>query len=298
MPKKIIKNCVYEFAVALTAQLTELGFCQLAPVLSPAALTLLELEDSELIYLEQSILDWQVRGESVAISILRNGETVILIDVNVRKPRGGRYHYGVYMTLVHIPTVRILSQIRKRPIVPLYWTHRCGPIDQYFRTVANDLPEFSSSYLSKEIWQEHGAKVVDYYRSGIKNDLLPQVIEPWLAKDLLLFCKRYIDEQAVRKVFPQFNKYSALQPPSPFRTEVGPAGRVSDVILSALAGYPDLGVEIIGHILHRQERVEAMLPDPEKRKFSGLPIAGDMEYIDDNFLDQYLDLVKTVPKES
>lgn len=297
MPKKIIKNCVYEFAVTLTAQLAELGFCQLAPVLSPAAQALLEIADSELIYLEQSILDWQVRGESIAISILRNGETVIVIDVNVRKPRGGRYHYGVYMTLVHIPTNRILSQIQKRPIDPLYWTHLCGPIGQYFRTVANDLPEFSSSTLSKEIWQEHGAVVVDYYLRGIKDDLMPQVTEPWLAKDLLLCRHHHIGEQDRRKVFPQFNKYSPL-PAGELRTNRGPSVRVSDSILSALAGYPDLGVEIIGHIIQEQERVEAMLPDPEKRKYSGLPVAGDMEYIDDNFLDQFLDLVKTVPKES
>lgn len=298
MPKKIIKNCVYEFAVALTAQLSELGFCQLAPVLNPAAQSLLELEDSELIYLEKSILDWQVRRDCVAIGILRNGETVIVIDVNVRKPRGGRYHYGVYMTLVHIPTVRILSQIQKLPIDPLYWTHLCGPIDQYFTTVASDLPNFSYCTLSKDIWQEHSARILNYYLSGIKNDLLPQVTEPWLAKDLLLFCKKYIDEQAVRKVFPQFNKYRPLPTPSPYRPEVRPVGRVSEVILSALASYPDLGVEIIGHILHQQERVESLLPDPEKRKHSGLPVAGDMEYIDDNFLDQYLDLVKTLPKES
>lgn len=298
MPKKIIKNCVYEFAVTLTAQLAELGFCQLAPVLSPAAQALLEIADSELIYLEQSILDWQVRGESIAISILRNGETVIVIDVNVRKPRGGRYHYGVYMTLLHIPTNRILSQIQKRPIDPLYWTHLCGPIGQYFRTVANDLPEFSSSTLSKEIWQEHGAVVVDYYLRGIKDDLMPQVTEPWLAKDLFLFCQKHIDEQAVRKVFPQFNKYRPLPPPSPYRPEVRPVGRVSEVILSALAGYPDFGVEKIKHILEEQERREAMVPDPETRRRSFIPVAGDMEYIDDNFLDQFLDLVKTVPKES
>ena len=298
MPKKIIKNCVYEFAVALTAQLSELGFCQLAPVLNPAAQGLLELEDSELIYLEKSILDWQVRRDCVAISILRNGETVIVIDVNVRKPRGGRYHYGVYMTLVHVPTNRILSRIQRRPIDPLYWIDLCGPIGQYFRTVANDLPDFSSRNLSKDIWQEHGARILDYYLSGIKNDLLPQVIEPWLAKDLLLFCKKYIDEQAVRKVFPLFNKYRPLPTPSPYRPEVRPVGRVSEVILSALAGYPDLGVEIIGHILEEQERREAMVPDPETRRSSFIPVAGDMEYIDDNFLDQYLDLVKTVPKES
>ncbi len=298
MPKKIMKNCVYEFAVALTAQLSELGFCQLAPVLNPAAKSLLELEDSEIIYLEKSILDWQVRGESIAISILRNCETVIVIDVNVRKPKGGRYHYGVYMTLVHIPTVRILSQIQRLPIDPLYWTHLCGPIDQYFKTVANDLPDSSSRNLSKDIWHEHGAKILDYYLKGIKNDLLPQVTEPWLAKDLFLFCQKHIDEQAVRKVFPQFNKYRPLPSPSPYRPEVRPVGRVSDVILSALAGYPDFGVEKIKHILEEQERREAMVPDPEMRKRSFIPIAGDMEYIDDHFLDQYLELVKTVPKES
>lgn len=298
MPKKIIKNCVYEFAVALTAQLSELGFCQLAPVLNPAAQSLLELEDSELIYLEKSILDWQVRGESIAISILRNGETVIVIDVNVRKPRGGRYHYGVYMTMVHVPTVRLLSQIQKRPIVPLYWTDLCGPIDQYFRTVANDLPDFSSRNLSKDIWHEHGAKILDYYLSGIKNDLLPQITEPWLAKDLFLFCQKHIDERAVRKVFPLFNKYRPLPTPSPYRPEVRPVGRVSEVILSALAGYPDFGVEKIKHILEEQERREAMVPDLETRRRSFIPVAGDMEYIDDNFLDQYLDLVKTLPKES
>lgn len=298
MPKKIIKNCVYEFAVALTAQLAELGFCQLAPVLSPAALSLLELEDSELIYLEQSILDWQVRGESIAISILRNGETVIVIDVNVRKPKGGRYHYGVYMTLVHIPTNRILSRIQRRPIDPLYWTDLCGPIGQYFRTVANNLPDFSSRNLSKDIWHEHGVKILDYYLSGIKNDLLPQITEPWLAKDLFLFCQKHIDEQAVRKVFPLFNRYRPLPAPSPYRPEVRPVGRVSEVILSALAGYPDFGVEKIKHILEEQERREAMVPDPETRRRSFIPVAGDMEYIDENFLDQFLDLVKTVPKES
>lgn len=297
MPKKIIKNCVYEFAVALTAQLAELGFCQLAPALSPAAQGLLELEDSEMLYLEKSILDWQVCRDCIAISILRNGETVIVIDVNVRKPKGGRYHYGVHMTLVHIPTVRILSQIQRLPIDPLYWTHLCGPIDQYFTTLANDLPEYSSSYLSKDIWQEHGAKVLDYYLSGIKNDLLPQVTEPWLAKDLLLCRHHHIGEQVRRKVFPQFNKYRPL-PAGELRSNRAPSVRVSDSILSALASYPDLGVEIISHILHQQERVESLLPDPEKRKHSGLPVAGDMEYIDDNFLDQYLDLVKTLPKES
>lgn len=298
MPKKIIKNCVYEFAVALTAQLAELGFCQLAPVLSPAAQGLLELEDSEMLYLEKSILDWQVRRDCVAVGILRNGETVIVIDVNVRKPKGGRYHYGVHMTLVHIPTVRILSQIQRLPIDPLYWTHLCGPIDQYFTTLANDLPEYSSSYLSKDIWQEHGAKVLDYYLSGIKNDLLPQVTEPWLAKDLFLFCQKHIDELAVRKVLPLFNRYRPLPTPSPYRPEVRPVGRVSEAILSTLAGYPDFGVEKIKHILEEQERREAMVPDLETRRRSFIPVAGDMEYIDDNFLDQYLDLVKTLPKES
>jgi len=297
VPKKIIKNCVYEFAVALTAQLSELGFCQLAPVLNPAAQSLLELEDSELIYLEKSILDWQVRGESIAISILRNGETVIVIDVNVRKPRGGRYHYGVYMTMVHVPTVRMLSQIQRLPIDPLSRTYRCGPIDQYFTTVTNDLPEYSSSYLSKDIWKEHGAKVLDYYVSGIKNDLLPQVTEPWLAKDLFLLCQKHIDEPAVRKVFPSFNKYRPL-PAGELRSNRAPSVRVSDSILSALAGYPDLGMEIIVHILEEQERREAMVPDLETRRRSFIPVAGDMEYIDDHFLDQYLELVKTVPKES
>ncbi len=297
MPKKIIKNCVYEFAVALTAQLSELGFCELAPVLNPAAQSLLELEDSELIYLEKSILDWQVRRDCIAISILRNGETVIVIDVNVRKPKGGRYHYGVYMTLVHIPTVRILSQIQNLPIAPLYWTHLCGPLDHYFTTVADDLPNFSYCTLSKDIWQEHSARILDYYLSGIKNDLLPQVTEPWLAKDLLLCRHHHIGEQVRRKVFPQFNKFRPL-PSGELRFDRAPSVRVSDSILSALAGYPDLGVEIIGHISHQQERVETMLPDPEKRKSSGLPVAGDMEYIDDNFLDQYLDLVKALPKES
>lgn len=297
MPKKIIKNCVYEFAVALTAQLSELGFCQLAPILNPAAQGLLELEDSEVLYLEQSILDWQVRRDCIAISILRNGETVIVIDVNVRKPRGGRYHYGVYMTLVHIPTVRILSQIQKLPIAPLYWTQLCGPIDQYFTIVADDLPNFSYCTLSKDIWQEHSVRIIDYYLSGIKNDLLPQVTEPWLAKDLLLCRHSHIGEQVRRKVFPQFYKYRPL-PTGELRTNGGPSARVSDSILSALAGYPDLGVEIIGHIIQQQERVEALLPDQAKRKSSGLSIAGDMEYIDDHFLDQYLELVKTVPKES
>lgn len=297
MPKKIIENCVYEFAVALSAQLSELGFCQLAPVLNPAAQSLLELEDSELIYLEKSILDWQVRRDCIAISILRNGETVIVIDVNVRKPKGGRYHYGVYMTLVHIPTVRILSQVQKLPIDPLYWTHLCGPIDQYFTSVGDDLPNFSYRTLSKDIWQEHSARILDYYLSGIKNELLPQFTEPWLAKDLLLCRHHQIGEHVRRKVFPQFNKYRPL-PAGELRSNIAPSVRVSDSILSALAGYPDLGVEIIGHILHQQERVETMLPDPEKRKYSGLPIAGDVEYIDDNFLDQFLDLVKAVPKES
>lgn len=99
-------------------------------------------------------------------------------------------------------------------------------------------------------------------------------------------------------MFPLFNRYRPLPTPSPYRPEVRPVGRVSEVILSALAGYPDFGVEKIKHILEEQERREAMVPDPETRRGSFIPVAGDMEYIDDNFLDQFLDLVKTVPKES
>jgi hypothetical protein len=84
LPKKIIKNYVYDFAQDFCTELTGLGFCSVAPFRDRAVQSLLELTDSEIQGLDSSVKSWQLNSDSGGLAYRRFGDSLVFVCPHVR----------------------------------------------------------------------------------------------------------------------------------------------------------------------------------------------------------------------